>query len=99
MTTPSPSATPPADNASDLAVLQAVLLDQVIAHLRDRPVDDIVADAARFARRNPLLVLGGAALAGFAAARMVKSAGVSSSAPGDPADPWSGHLSKPEDAA
>lgn len=99
MTTPSPSATPPVDNAPDLALLQAALLDQITAHLRDRPVDDIVAHAAGFARRNPLLVLGGAALAGFAAARMVKSAGVSSSAPGDPADPWSGHLSNPEDAA
>ena len=99
MTTSSPSAAPPVDNAPDLALLQTALLDQITAHLRDRPVDNIVADAAGFARRNPLLVLGGAALAGFAAARMVKSAGVSSNTQNDPADPWSGHLSNPEDSA
>lgn len=99
MPTSSPSATPPADDASKLAVLQAVLLDQITARLNDRPVEDMVADAAGFARRNPLLVLGGAALAGFAAARVVKSAGVSSRAQNDPADPWSGHLSRSEDAA
>jgi hypothetical protein len=80
-------------------MLQAVLLDQVTARLSDGPVEDLVADAAGFARRNPLLVLGGAALAGFAAARIVKSAGVSSNTQNDPADPWSGHLSRTEDAA
>ena len=99
MTTPSPSAAPPVDDASDIALLQAALVDQIAAHLRDRPVDELVADAAGFARRNPLLVLGGAALVGFAAARIVKSSGGSFTAQTGPVDPWSGHLSQPEESA
>jgi ElaB/YqjD/DUF883 family membrane-anchored ribosome-binding protein len=69
--------------------------------LRERSIPDMVDDVSAFARRNPLLFLGGAALAGFAAARFL-----SASAPkeDDPElieaddDVWSGHLPESPDA-
>lgn len=48
-------------------------IEGVTQRLRDRPVEDLIDDAAVFARRNPLLVLGGAAVVGFAAARFLKA--------------------------
>ncbi|PVA08191.1 hypothetical protein [Thalassorhabdomicrobium marinisediminis] len=78
--------------------LQAEALRQVsstiegfTSQLRDKPVDEMLDDAAVFARRNPLLVLTGAAVLGFAAARFMKaSPRRSSTRRGD--DPWAGHL-------
>lgn len=58
---------------------------------RNKPIDELIDDAAVFARRNPLIVLGGAALLGFAAARFLKS-GSNSSASLQSGDPWTGHL-------
>ena len=41
--------------------------------LRDRSVDDIASEARDFARRQPLVVFGGAVLAGLALSRFLKS--------------------------
>ncbi|WP_300582954.1 hypothetical protein [Marivita sp.] len=83
--------------------LQAAALDQigaqinsVAAQLRSKPVDEMVDDFAVFARKNPLLFLGGAALVGFAAARFLKSGKASGHVSDDDDDPWSGHLSHVE---
>lgn len=90
----------------DRDTLQAAALEQlgaqinaVAARLRDTPVDEMVDDVAVFARKNPLLFLGGAALAGFAAARFLKSPEGARGAADDADDPWSGHLRESEDAA
>jgi vacuolar-type H+-ATPase subunit H len=62
-------------------------IDAITRHLRDRPLDELFDDAAVFARKNPLLVLGGAAVVGFAAARFLKAdAGIEDESPPD--DPW-----------
>ena len=81
--------------------LQSAALEQISAQinavatqLRDKPIDVMVDDVAVFARKNPLLFLGGAALVGFAAARFLKSS--EGSAVADYDDPWSGHLSRTE---
>lgn len=65
-------------------------IEDVAAKLRDADVRQIASDATEYARRNPLLFIGGAALAGFAAARFLKARD-----PGRPqysaaatADPW-----------
>lgn len=87
----------------DPDTLQAAALDQIGAqissvatHLRNKPVDEMVDDVAVFARRNPLLFLGGAALVGFAAARFLKSGTGSEATADDADDPWSGHLASAE---
>lgn len=41
--------------------------------LRERSVEDMVADVSDFARRQPVAALAGAVLAGFALARFLKS--------------------------
>lgn len=41
--------------------------------LRDRPVEELVSDARDFARRQPVLVFGGALLAGLAVSRFLMS--------------------------
>jgi phage-related protein len=43
--------------------------------LRDKDLSAAVQDVTRFARRNPLVFLGGAALVGFAATRFAKASG------------------------
>lgn len=83
--------------------LQAAALEQigaqinsVAAQLRNKPVDEMVDDVAVFARKNPLLFLGGAALVGFAAARFLKSGSTAGDSADDSDDPWSGHLDPAE---
>lgn len=78
--------------------------------IRDRDIGQIAGDVSRFARRNPLAFLGGAALAGFAATRFARASAstprgedrgsggaLPAGAPGatDPADAAAGH--RPED--
>ncbi|PLS22950.1 hypothetical protein [Neptunicoccus cionae] len=46
--------------------------------LRDKDLGTMVEDVTHFARKNPLLFLGGAALLGFAATRFAKASGSSS---------------------
>lgn len=62
-------------------------IEGVTQRLRDRPIEDLIDDAAVFARRNPLLVLGGAAILGFAAARFLKAEPRTHRAESE--DPWS----------
>jgi gas vesicle protein len=45
--------------------------------LRDKDLDTMVQDVTRFARKNPLVFLGGAVLIGFAATRFAKASGSS----------------------
>ncbi|MEI4473891.1 hypothetical protein [Frigidibacter sp. MR17.24] len=49
-------------------------LDRTAERIEGRPVDRLVEDAGRFAASSPLLFLGGAALAGFAASRIARLA-------------------------
>lgn len=90
-----------AANAADAAALQfdpaspqaqavnqvAEHIEDVAAKLRSADVRDLADQATDFARRNPALFIGAAALAGFAAARFLKA-----SAPDQIAretiDPW-----------
>ncbi|QFT93893.1 hypothetical protein FIU86_13665 [Roseovarius sp. THAF9] len=64
--------------------------------LRERSLPDMVEDVSAFARRNPLLFLGGAALAGFAAARFLSASAPSDDGPeliaSDDEDVWAGYL-------
>ncbi|MFZ7093895.1 hypothetical protein [Primorskyibacter sp. 2E233] len=69
-------------------------VDGAIARFSEQGLEETLADVTQFARRNPLLFLGGAALAGFAAARVLKAETPPQSAPGN--DPWSGHLAAAE---
>ena len=48
-------------------------LMQAADRIRAQDLDTIARDATDFARRNPAIVLGGAALLGFAAARLLKA--------------------------
>ena len=91
---------------SDSDALQAAASDQlgaqihaVAARLHAAQVNDMVDDVAVFARKNPLLICGGAALLGFAAARVLKSGAGKQVTTDSNADPWSGHLGTAEDAA
>ncbi|MFA8384675.1 MAG: hypothetical protein ACEPO2_03575 [Pelagibaca sp.] len=87
------------DTLQDAALAQlGAQINGIAARLQDTSVDEMVDDVALFARRNPLLFLGGAALAGFAAARFLKSGGGSQTSHEDEFDPWSGHLQPSEEA-
>lgn len=46
--------------------------------LRDKDLSTMVQDVSAFARKNPLVFLGGAALIGFAATRFAKASGAGS---------------------
>ena len=56
--------------------------------LKTREIDDLWADTEAFARRQPLLFIGGAMVAGFVLARMIKTGdrGAASQAASDLAD-------------
>ena len=90
-----------ASDAFDAGSPQAKVADQVAAGLgdvatalRDTDLEAATAKATHFARVNPVLFLGGAALLGFAAVRFLKA---SDPAPRQTAarsqdDPWTGHV-------
>lgn len=87
------------DTLQDAALAQlGAQINVIAARLQDTSVDEMVDDVALFARRNPLLFLGGAALAGFAAARFLKSEAGSQTSEDDEFDPWSGHLQPSKEA-
>lgn len=66
-------------------------ISSVTSRLREKPVDEMLDDVGAFARRNPLLFLGGAALAGFATMRFLKSDGADPDGPhAADYDPWTG---------
>lgn len=65
------------DDALGHRVLESVAggMDSLSDQLRDGNLGQLIADAEGFARRNPLLFIAGAALAGFAIARMTQARG------------------------
>jgi hypothetical protein len=80
-----------AANAFDAGSLQALVLGQLAQGLDgfsqtlcERSVDGLADDVAVFARQNPLMFLGGAALVGFAAARFLKAPSQDTRAFADP---------------
>lgn len=82
----------PDGSMADPLLDQAVAaLGQVADHLKDRDLNTLAADVGEFAKRNPALALGGAALVGFAAARFLK-AGSAPRPSTQNDDLWSGHL-------
>jgi hypothetical protein len=57
----------------DLASSAANWIDQFSGSLRDKDVDQMLAEAESFARRNPTVFIGSAFALGFLAARFLKS--------------------------
>ncbi len=70
--------------ASRLIHDAAAALERASATLRERSVEDLVADVGKFARAQPAAFFGAAVLAGFAVARFLKS---SANAPASPSNP------------
>jgi len=66
----------------------AQAVDGVTGYFRDHDVDQLVGEVENFARREPMLFLGGAFALGFAAARFLKSSGQSASASGGYSESW-----------
>ena len=62
-------------------------IEDVAAQLRTADVRDLADQATDFARKNPALFIGAAALAGFAAARFLKARAPESIAR-ETTDPW-----------
>ena len=60
-------------------------IDRLASDLRDKKVGDLLASAAEFGRSQPVIMLAGAALIGFALSRVVK-AGVATPAVAAPSD-------------
>ena len=58
--------------------------------MRNKDLGEMVQDVSAFARRNPLVFLGGAALIGFAATRFAKASSSGASARADTPPPLSG---------
>lgn len=58
-------------------------VQRVSTYLRDKDLDEIVDDTERFARRQPLVFLGGALTLGLLAARFLKSSGAAARPPVD----------------
>ena len=65
------------DDAVGHRLLESVAggMDSLSGQLREGNLSQLVAEAEGFARRNPLLFIAGAALAGFAIARMTQPRG------------------------
>lgn len=65
------------DDALGHRVLESVAgrMDSLSGQIRDGNLGQLISEAEGFARRNPLLFIAGAALAGFAIARMTQSRG------------------------
>lgn len=62
-------------------------IDSVVDQLRRTDLSHMTRDVSTFARQNPLLFVGGAALLGLAVTRFLKASG-SATAPSGPTDPW-----------
>ena len=70
-------------------------IDQLANDLRDKKVGDLLTAASEFGRSQPVMLLAGAALVGFALSRLIKS-GVAAPAPAEassglPTDVWTGN--------
>lgn len=84
-----------AANQFDPASAQAQAVQQVADHIEDvatklrtADVQKLAGQATEMARRNPLLFIGGAAIAGFAAARFLKARDPHPTGYADHTDPW-----------
>jgi len=73
---------------ADVTERAAQAVDGVTGYFRDHDVDQLVGEVENFARREPMLFLGGAFALGFAAARFLKSSGQGSSGSGDYSQSW-----------
>jgi len=77
----------PASPQAQAVAQVADRIEDIAAHLRTADLGDLADQATGIARRHPALFVGGAALAGFAAARFLKAR-----APQQPSttagDPW-----------
>ena len=67
-------------------------IDRLASDLRDKKVGDLLASAAEFGRSQPVIMLAGAALIGFALSRVVK-AGVATPAAAAPSGESSDNVS------
>ncbi len=84
---------PDASPAGDVLSQTAASLSDIAHALRSKEVDEFFADARHFAKEHPMIALGGAALAGFVAARFLKSSpGTHAQRAAD--DPWNNHLDR-----
>ncbi|WP_371225288.1 hypothetical protein [Roseovarius sp. 2305UL8-3] len=63
-------------------------IEGVATQLRTTDINSLVAQTSDFARRNPLLFIGGAAALGFAATRFLKARDPHPSTSFDHDDPW-----------
>ncbi len=66
--------------------LAAERIEDMVRYLRQSTLNDMISEAEDFARRQPWWVIGGAAAAGFIAARMIKGPAVEPE-PASPAVP------------
>ena len=69
-------------------------IDRLATDLRDKKVGDLLTSAAEFGRSQPVIMLAGAALVGFALSRLIK-AGVATPAEPAPSDNVS-HVARSE---
>lgn len=76
--------------AADLTDKAAEQIDRVSTYLRNRDLRDIVVEAERFARRQPMLFLGAAFTLGLLGARFMKSSGQSMQGSSDYSRGYSG---------
>ncbi len=63
-------------------------IEGVASKLRHADVRQVASDVSAMARRNPMLFIGGAAIAGFAAARFLKTRDPQPSIYASEANPW-----------
>ena len=61
--------------AGDYTRKAATHVERVAGYIRESSIDQIVGDVEDFARREPALMLGGAFVVGFLAARFLKAGG------------------------
>lgn len=70
-------------------------IEGVAAQLRTTDINSLVTQTSDFARRNPLLFIGGAAALGFAATRFLKARNPQPATASDHDDPWGTARSMP----
>jgi hypothetical protein len=62
-------------------------IDRLASDLRDKKVGDLLTSAAEFGRSQPVIMLAGAALVGFALSRLIKAGVATPAEPAEPAAP------------
>lgn len=88
------------DSGSIQAQVAHQIADQIegiAIHLRQSNYNDLAEQASDFARRNPLLFIGGAAALGFAASRFLKARDPHPETYSDDEDPWQSADNVPDD--